>query len=31
MGVTPVFDPKRYPDINQQLAPAHGMIKRDRK
>ena len=21
MGVTPVFDPKRYPDINQQLAP----------
>jgi hypothetical protein len=30
MGVTPVFDPKRYPDINQQLA-VHGMIKRDRK
>ncbi|VTP15738.1 Amino-acid carrier protein AlsT [Phytobacter ursingii] len=21
LGVTPVFDPKRYPDINQQLAP----------
>lgn len=21
MGVTPVFDPKRYPDINRQLAP----------
>lgn len=21
MGITPVFDPKRYPDINRQLAP----------